>query len=128
MLLINIITMLGLTIIWSENPMVECNMDFFVWGCARPSQNQIIVGYAEPDKVIYHELGHMLFSQDNEVKELISKYPSPRYYPSYAYPTEWHQINERTADYFEMYMRYSDFPDKFPEVNEMFDEKMIKFN
>jgi hypothetical protein len=112
----------ALTILWSETPSIECNRDFEVWGCLKP--NQIVVGYNDPDHTIYHELGHALFLRDEEVKEVINKYPPPRYYPDHAYPTAELKLDERVADYFVMYSRYPDFPDKFPEVNELFNNKL----
>jgi len=127
MLLLNIIAMLWVTIMWSENPMVECNTDFFIWGCASPTEKTITLSYNEPDRVLYHELGHILFLDDLEVREVVNKYPAPRKYPDYAYPTDLQKLQERIADYFEMYMRYSDFPDKFPEVNDLFNKKMEQF-
>ena len=123
-MLLNIIATLGLLIIWSENPKIECNLDFEVTGCYYQTEKQIVIGYENSEQVLYHELGHALFLNDEEVKEVINKYPAPRYYPDYAYPTYNDKLNERVADYFEMYMRYSDFADKFPEVNELFNNKL----
>jgi hypothetical protein len=126
MLINSIIFALGLQIIFSENPMATCNIPFVIGGCQRG--NDIVIGYEyNPDEVMYHEIGHKLFLYDDDVKNLLANYPNPRYYPDYAYPTEDFKLNERVADYFEMYMRYSDFPDKFPEVNELFNSKLAKY-
>ena len=122
MLLHIILLTLGIQVIFSENPQIECNTEYKVMGCYKGSE--IVIGYKNPNQVLYHELGHALFLKDQEVKDVISKYPAPRYYPDYAYPTANQKLDEKVADYFEMYMRYSDFPDKFPEVNELFNNKL----
>jgi hypothetical protein len=126
----SIIITLALRVVFSENPMVECGTKYPVGGCAYG--NYIVIGYGsngwDSNDILYHEVGHVLFLYDDEVKELISKYPAPRKYPDYSYPTDDRKLNEKVADYFLMYQKYPDFGKKFPEVKELFDLKISQLN
>lgn len=98
----------------------------FVCGTTYYDENRIVLtmnSYCNTDESLYHEIGHMLFLHDEEVVNLISKYPPPRPYPSKYYPTDKQKLNERVADYFLMYIKYPDFATKFPEIKKMFDKK-----
>lgn len=118
----------GLQIIFSESPRVECGSKYEVSGCLMG--NVVVLGYNSPNLngTLYHEIGHRLFRDDQEVKDLISQYPAPRVYPDYAYPTDDMKLNERVADYYSMFSIYPDFPDKFPKIKELFDLKLSQIN
>ena len=126
MIIQSLILSLGLTVIFSEDPKIECRRDFQVGGCLY--QNTIVLGYSfsDVDFALYHEIGHKMFLRDQEVKDLISKYPAPRVYTDKAYPTDNNKLNEKVADYFGMYIKYTDFPEKFPDIKAMFDSKIDK--
>ena len=133
-MLLNLIIALQLHIIFSANPVVDCytganstvvEQGYKLGGCQ--SGNNIIIGFdGDSDKILYHELGHRLFTfnEDTEVLDLISKYPAPRVYSDISYPTAELKLNEKVADYFQMKMSYSDFPKKFPEINKLFNERL----
>lgn len=99
------------------------------WLCGyyEPSSKIVSVNlasYCDKDETVYEEVGHAAFLHDDEVKEMISHYQDCNYYPPEDYPTADDRLNERVADYFIMYVKYSDFPDKFPEIKKMFDRKV----
>jgi hypothetical protein len=126
----SIIITLGLQIILSEQPAIDCGYidtpvyHYKIDGCQ--NGNKIILAYSAKDinETMYHEIGHRLFLYDSEVKEMISKYPSPKKYNRLLYKTDNDITNEKVADYFLMYMKYPDFGKKFPEVKELFDKKI----
>ena len=121
MLIHSIIFALGLQIMFADSMTMGymCGTDYYY-------QKVIVLNldsFCDPNKVLYHEIGHQLFLQDQEVKDFLKPYPAPRYYYHTSYPTEDMRLNEKVADYFEMYISYSDFPDKFPLVNKLFNER-----
>lgn len=103
----NLILTLGLTVIFSETPNIDCGyIQKSIGGCYRETIKEIIIGYKNPDEVLYHELGHAKFLHNNEVKRIINKYPATRFYDREIYNTEDKLIDEKVADYFVEY-RYN---------------------
>lgn len=122
MLIHLLILALGLNIQFTDiSPRGEaiCGTDYY-------SQKTIVLSmqpFCNSNENLYHEVGHQLFLHDQEVKNIISHYQPPRFYYSTEYPTDEGKLNERVADYFAMYIKYPDFPEKFPELKELFDRK-----
>ena len=120
-----IILTLGLHVIFTDTPKLG------ICGTYYDSDKIIVLtlsDWCDPNETLYHETGHALFLNDKEVKDLISKYPAPRFYYSTDYATDEKKLNEKVADYFAMYMKYPDFPDKFPKIKELFDLRLSKLN
>lgn len=114
-----IILTLGLQVIFTDTPKLGI--------CGTYSKKVITLtlsDWCDPNETLYHELGHALFLKDKEVISVISKYPAPKFYYSNDYPTDKLKLDERVADYFAMYLKYPDFPDKFPKLKELFDSKL----
>jgi len=129
MLFFKIIAILGLTFIWSENPMIECNKQYKVNGCYRERTNEIVIGYKNPDYVLYHELAHALFLEDKEVKDLVKELPNLQTHSWEIYDTEAKQLNEKVADYF---IEYRYFPESlkvnYPSIYYLFKNKIKIIN
>lgn len=118
-----IILYLGLRVILIENN------DYYACGSYYKDIKQVEINMksnCDINETLYHEVGHALFLNDKEVKDLISKYPPPKYYREENYPTKDDRLNERVADYWAMFVKYPDFPKKFPEINRMFNSKINK--
>jgi hypothetical protein len=121
MLIQSIIFTLGLKVIFTDTP------NLGVCGFYSSDYKTIsltLSDWCDSNETLYHELGHALFLGDKEVYDLISKYPAPKFYYSTYYPTDKLKLDERVADYFTMYLKYPDFPKKFPEINKLFNERM----
>jgi len=124
MLIFKLITTLGIVVLFSENPALDCGTKY---ADACTNENKIVLilnGKGDMNENLYHEMGHNMFHYDQYVKAFIAPYPAPRYYFPEIYDTPEKQLNEKVADYFAMSRKYSDFPDKFPEINALFDKKI----
>ena len=94
-------------------------------GCYKEQTKEIIINYKTPDETLYHELGHALFLNDKEIKEIIDKYPQPRFYDHEIYETDEKILNEKVADYFVMYKYETNALKTFyPEIHNIFDNKL----
>ena len=140
-----IILTLGLKVVFVDiaNPYcgIDTNYPYTIGGCYDSNTKTIFLSLnstlTEENKIskrdinenLFHETGHdPFFSQDKEIRIMISSLPSPRYYPKNIYKTEESVLMEKISDYFAMYMKYPDFPDKFPKIKELFDLRLSKLN
>lgn len=123
----SLIFALGLQVIFSDNPLMSCGNARFSACYIDPLKRIVLImdGKGDINESMYHETFHNpYFQDDKEIREMIAKYPAPRYYPSEVYDTADKQLGEKIADFGAMYLKYPDFPDKFPEVKELFDRKV----
>lgn len=104
--------------------MVECGKIFQVGGCYRSADKVIVLGYQNPDEVLWHEIGHALFLNDKEVKKEISKLPNIKSYSPIIYPTADDVLNEKVADYLVSY-RYDKFVDY--KAKKLFNNKLKQY-
>jgi hypothetical protein len=122
----NAILILGLNVIFSENPKIDCGYIQEIGGCYK--NGVIIIGYKNPDETLYHELGHALFFHNNEVKNVIKKYPQPNPYNREIYGTEEEILNENVADYLVLY-RYNpnSLKEFYPEIYNLFENNLKQY-
>lgn len=116
-----LILTLGLKVIFTDTPKLG------VCGTYYSSQKVIsltLSDWCDPNISLYHETGHALLMKDKEVKELIAKYPAPKFYYSTDYPTDELKLQESVADYFVLYVTDKKFGKKFPKIKELFDLKI----
>jgi len=73
-MLLELIATLGLTVIFSENPKIECMSDNEINGCYIPWNKTIVISYNSwnPNHTLHHEIGHALFPGCSE--ELADQY------------------------------------------------------
>jgi len=122
-----LILTLGLKIILSEQPHIDCNYadNSNVVGCYKGYSKEVVVGYnsRDIDHTLYHEIGHALFSGNEEIRRKIGYYKFPRTYPEEVYNTIEKQIDESVADYYAMY-RLGRLEND--EIRKIFDEVLVK--
>lgn len=118
-MLLNLIISLGISIIFTETPAIDCNGELNE-GCYHLEDNTIYLSYKSKDidRLFYHELGHALFMKDEHSRTLIKDYKPIRNYctekPLENYPnmtnclsgykTEEEILNEMVANYFVEYI------------------------
>jgi hypothetical protein len=97
-----IFTVLGLSLIWSENT-IECG--HYVNGCYLPDTKTIVLNYNSDDldRTFYHEMAHAMFADD-----------MPRY-------------NEEIPIMFIKYMRDDNFKYEYPDLNWLFTNKLKQY-
>lgn len=122
----NFIILVGLTIIFSETPSIDCGyQQATIDGCYRESTKEIIIGYKNPNEVLYHELAHAKFLHNEEIKAIIKKYPHLRVYDKKIYDTEDKVLNESVADYFVEYHYLPETIKEFyPEIYKAFENNL----
>lgn len=121
MFIYSLIISLGLQVIFSETPAIDCGYpNTIVEGCYKSREKVIVISYKDPNKNLYHELGHALFLNNQEVKDLVKTMPSFKKYPKEIYNTEEAVVNEKVADYFVMFITEKNFFWLYPELNELF--------
>jgi Zn-dependent peptidase ImmA (M78 family) len=131
MLIYLLVIQLHLQVMFSDNAMKDCGLTDIhleevriVAGCYDPSLNKIILQLGLPaddqNWILAHEIGHRLFLNDTEVKNVIRRY-LPLFTYSKIYDTQDKLIDEMVADYFAAYIYDKDFGKKYPELKELFD-------
>lgn len=102
-MILEIIATLGLTILFTETPKIDCgyaNYDGQIYGCYYQQQKIIYLGYTHPEYFLYHELGHAIFMNDNYSRIIIKDYEPMIEYDKKFYNTTDKLLDERVADYF----------------------------
>ena len=141
-MILNLILVLGISIIFTETPRIDCNADFSVNGCYCPYTKQIILDLQGEDvtHTLYHEIGHAIFLKDEQAKTIVKHYPPLRNYCNYynplkknypgiyscvkGYDTEEQLIDERVANYYTWYkINNSEFSITHPSLYIFFRDK-----
>lgn len=112
-MILEIIATLGLTVIFSNNTAIDCNISN-AYGCYVIPKKTIILSFSDKNvnKTFYHELAHAIFWGDKQVERIIKCYPPLENYNWYKrhfahYPNKpGHNVvlQEMVADYFAEFM------------------------
>ena len=129
-MLLELIIALHLKIIFTEKPLIDCNVGFNVIGnmdgCLK-SNNKIYLSYYSKNinQVLYHEIGHAIFLKDDFSRVIIKDYPKIEYYNENNYRTKKDILDESVADYFvEFMMNNKEFSVRYPCLWIYFNDKI----
>lgn len=119
-MLIELLVALGIKVLFTEHANIDCQAEM-ANGCYGTLNGQYVIYLdyhsQDIDHTLYHELGHILFDQDEVVQKMIGDYETLYY---------WRDTpSEKVADYFAEYaLKNSEFSLKYPCLYIYFRDKV----
>jgi len=126
-MILNLIIALGISILFTETPVIHCDYAN-AFGCYYPNKKIVYLVYQSEDLnyALYHELGHIIFDKDKNIKKIIFHYKPLKNYEFYSI-NGFDVINEKVADYFAEYNLYNkEFSVKYPVLYIYFRNRVNK--
>ena len=142
-MILDLILALGLTILFSEDPSLNCNSPYLLEGCYSDTAKRIVLNLYGQDvpHTFSHEMGHSIFYKDTIIRKIIKGYaPLRNYctssvtlenYPDFyvgecliGYTTEENRLDERIANYYAQYkLHNTQFSIENPSLYILFRDK-----
>lgn len=122
-MLLEIIATLGLTILFTETPKIDCG--YYSNGCYYIEEKIIYLSYGSDNinRTLWHEIGHSIFWNDKEAQTIIKYYPPltqtyRKIYTCYILNYQKNSniiLEEKIADYYSLYkLKNNEFSIKYP--------------